>query len=283
MIVKSWNCTGLSTKLNTPTFTQWLKDADVVALQETFLDTTALQVAGFTPFIKCATPPPPGKRHRATGGLVALISSQLASVYRVLNIDSFFFEGFESQCIRFERLDDARIELPASFVLLNCYVVAQPAAFDFHGLYFALEAFLLAMDTPAIIAGDFNAHWKLPTPSRLPLPRDRDFRDFVLNLEDSGFEFHPSTPSELRKPTYVSPQGCSIIDYVFTSGIPASGFRCEQMTVFGHRTLSVQIEWPTAQATVLRDRRSHRKHFQCSPPVFSRRLCAGIRFPLPRT
>jgi exonuclease III len=169
MIFKSWNCTGLGPKLNTASFTQWVKDADVVTLQETFLDTLALQVAGFVPVIHRATPAPAGMKHQATGGLVTLISSQLASVFRFSCVELFQCDGFEGQCILFERCDDSREDLPAQFLLLNCYIVAHPAAFDYNAFYFALEAFLLAYELPTIIAGDFNAHWKT-SGARLPTP-----------------------------------------------------------------------------------------------------------------
>jgi hypothetical protein len=101
MILKAWYCTGLASKLNTPSFTRWLQDAEVVALQETFLDSCALHVAGFGPYVTCAKPAPAGKHHRATGGLVTLVSAQLASAFRVSSLDSVVFEGFENQCILF--------------------------------------------------------------------------------------------------------------------------------------------------------------------------------------
>jgi hypothetical protein len=265
MRVKSWNCTGIASKLNTPKFSRWLLDADVAALQETFLDTSALQISGFSPFIKRAQPAPPGKHHRATGGLVTLVSSQLLSAFRVSSIEGIVFDGFECQFLLFERSNDGRSDLPASFLFLNCYVVSQPATFDFGGLYFALEAMFLAFDLPVVMVGDFNAHWKLPS-SKLPSPRDRDFRDFVVHLEDACFSFYPSSPSDLRKPTYVFPKGSSVIDYMFIRGVPSSGFSCDEMTVFGHRALSVTLEWPTAPVTALRERTSHRKHFRRDPP-----------------
>ncbi len=267
MKIKSWNCTGIATKLNTVPFNRWLRDADIAALQETFLDTSALQVAGYVPFVKRATPPPPGKRHRATGGLVTLVSAQLVSTFSVKEVPIFDYQGFEWQCLRFERCDDKRVDLPSSFLILNCYVVSHPAAFDFNGLFFALEAYFLAHDVPVVMLGDFNAHWKLPlAASRIPSPRDRDFRDFVINLGDSGFDFYPSSVKDLRKPTYISTQGNSIIDYVFVKGVPSSDYRNEEVTVFGHRSQCISVSWPAAPATVLRDRTSHRKHFRVSPP-----------------
>jgi hypothetical protein len=130
MIIKSWNCTGLPNKLKSTTLSQWLKDADIAAFQETFLDTTALQVAGFSPYVKCAKPAPAGKRHRPTGGLVVLVSSQLSSIYNVSSIECFNVDGLENQCLLFERSDDARADLPASFIVLNCYVVFPSRPFS---------------------------------------------------------------------------------------------------------------------------------------------------------
>jgi hypothetical protein len=135
MKLKSWNCTGISTKLNTPNFRQLLSDADILELQETFLLSTALQVGGFTPFILPARLPPGGKKHRALGGLVTLVSCQLASSFCASSCPALDFEGFENLLVRFARCDDSRDDLPSVFYVLNCYVVAQPASFDFSGLF----------------------------------------------------------------------------------------------------------------------------------------------------
>jgi hypothetical protein len=264
MILKSWNITGLPSKINSASFRNWVRDADVITLQETFLDSTALQVAGFVPVISCAKPAPAGKNHRATGGLVTLISSQVASVFRSSVVDLFEFEGFEGQCILFERCDKGRTDLPAQFLVINCYIVAHPAPFHFSGFFFAPDAFLLAFEIHTILAGDFNAHWKAAC---LPTARDRDFRDFVIRLEDSGYAFHPSSPRDLRSPTFVSGQGCSIIDYIFVKGVPASGYRHEVQTVFGHRALRISLDWPAEPRTSLSERTSYRKHFRCDPPT----------------
>ncbi len=238
---------GGRTKLKSAKFSRWLKDADIVDLQETFLDTSALQIAGFSLIIKCARPAPPGKRHRATGGLVTLILSQLSSSFRARPVDGFAFEGLESQCLLFERCDDSRSDLPHLFLFFNFYVVAQPAAYDFSGFYFALEAFLLAHHLPAILVGDFNAHWKVSERSQV-----------------------------LKKPTFVSAKSCTIIDYIFVRGVPSSQFHREELTVFGHRGLSVSLDWPCAPAASLRERTSHRKHFRSSPePTFFSGFSSG--------
>ncbi len=141
MKIKSWNCTGISTKLKSPAFRQWLSDADIVGLQETFVPSKALQISGFTPFIKPARYPPAGKKHRALGGLATLISSQLGSLFRALESPCLDFKGFENLCVRFDRCDDSRVDLPAVFYVLNCYVVSQPATFDSLGLFFARRFF----------------------------------------------------------------------------------------------------------------------------------------------
>ncbi len=267
MKIKSWNCTGLPNKLRNPAFKRWLGDADVACFQETFLDTGALQISGFQPFVSLATPAPAGKKHRATGGLVTLVSSSIGAIYSVSWIDSIICDGLESQCLLFERTDNSRVDLPASFLILNCYVVSHPRAFDFSVFYFMLEAFLLARDVPAVILGDFNAHLLVPGGSRLPSSRDRDFCEFVARMDDSGFACFPSTPSELRKPTYIATQGCSVIDYIFVRGVPCSGFQRTELTTFGHRGLQVDLEWPQFVVTGLRDRTSHRRHFKSDPPA----------------
>ncbi len=267
MIVKSWNCTGLAGKLNTVKFCSWPNDAEVVGLQETFLDTKALQVSGFSSFIKPARPAPPGKKHRATGGLVTLVSSQLASAYRPSVLDGIDFVDFENLCVHFERLSDVRTDLPPSFTVVNCYVVAHPASFDFSGLFFALEAYLLALEGPVIILGDFNAHWRQSDAARLPSVRDRDFREFVLRMEDVGFSWCPSSAKDLRGPTFISTQGSTMIDYFFVRGAPISGYGRESLTTFGHRGLRLSVDWPAASTEVLRDRTSHRKRFRVPPPA----------------
>jgi hypothetical protein len=267
MLVKTWNCTGLSSKLKSPLFRRWLQDTDIAALQETFLDTKALQISGFTPFISPAKPAPAGKKHRATGGLVTLVSSSLASLYNISRVDGVICDGLEGLCLLFERTSATRDDLPSAFLVFNCYVVAQPGLFDFSLFYFALEAFLLARDLPVVLLGDFNAHWKLSDSLRVPSPRDQDFRDFVLRLEDSGFLFYPSSASDLRKPTFVSTQGCSIIDYIFVRGVECSRYQQQVMSTFGHRALEVSLKWPAASLTPLRDRTSHRRHFRESPPA----------------
>ncbi len=260
MIVKTWNCTGLASKLNTAKFRAWLADAEIVGLQETFQDTAALQVSGFSTFVKPARPAPPGKNHRATGGLVTLVSSQLASVYKSSIAESVDFADFENLCVRFERCADERTDLPPVFTVLNCYVIAHPASFDFSGLFFALEAFFLALDGPVVILGDFNAHWKSSDIARFPSPRDRDFREFVLRLEDAGFSWCPSSLKDLRGPTFISPQGSSVIDYFFVRGAPVSGYGRTDLSTYGHRGLRLSVDWPPASKAVLRDRTSHRKH-----------------------
>ncbi len=189
------------------------------------------------------------------GGLVTLVSSQLLSIFRVLSIDSFEFEGLESQCILFERCDVSRDDLPAQFLILNCYVAAHPCPFAFDAFYSALEAFLLAHELPVVIVGDFNAHWKTAS-SRLPTPRDRDFREFVLWVEDAGFTFFPSSARDLHQPTYLSSQGNTVINYIFVRGVPVSNFHCEQLTTFGHRALGVKLNWPLSPRTILRVRTS---------------------------
>jgi hypothetical protein len=69
--------------------------------------------------------------------------------------------------------------LPPAFVVINSYVVAQPASFDFSALFFALESYSIVADCPVIVLGDFNAHVRVPA-GQIPNPRDRDFREFVL-------------------------------------------------------------------------------------------------------
>ncbi len=265
MIIKTWNCTGLPSKVNTAKFRSWLADADIAGLQETFLDTCALQVSGFCPFIKTATPAPAGKNHRATGGLVTLVSSQLAAAYEIECVDPIEFDGFENLCIRFTRRDASRADLPHSFFIFNCYVLAQPAKFDFLGLFFALEAYLLALDAPVVLLGDFNAHWHLAR-GTLPNPRDRDFREFVVRLGDIGFAHYPSAKEDLRFPTFISAKGSTIIDYFFVRGVSSSGFGREHLTEKGHRALRLSLDWPRVSTTILRERTSWRKHFRSSPP-----------------
>ncbi len=266
MKVKSWNCTGIASRIKSPSFRNWLSDADVVGLQETFLTSTALQVSGFTPFVKPARYPPSGKKHRALGGLVTLVSSQLASSFRAAVSPSLDFDGFENLCVHFTRCDDERSDLPPEFYVLNVYVVAQPAQFEFSNLFFALEAFLAALDAPVVILGDFNAHWRFSDVGRLPNARDREFRDFVLHMGDTGFSFFPSAPQDLRWPTYISSTSATIIDYFFVRGVAASGFGRRGMTVFGHQALHLDLSWPSSPLTELRPRTSYRRHFRSDPP-----------------
>jgi hypothetical protein len=261
MKIKSWNCTGISTKLKSIAFHQWLADADIVGLQETFLPSKALQISGFTPFIKPARYPPARKKHRALGGLATLVSSQLGSSFRTSEVGSLEFEGFENLCVRFDRCADSRVDLPHVFYVLNCYVVSQPATFDFLGLFFALDAFLAGLDAPVVILGDFNAHWRISDVGRVPHARDRDFRDFANHMCDAGFVFHPSSVNDLRFPTYISSQSSTIIDYIFVRGVAAANFGRTGLTAFGHRALHLDLSWPSAPATELRPRSSYRKHF----------------------
>lgn len=168
-------------------------------------------------------------------------------------------------CLRFSRRESARVDLPQSFVIINCYVVAQPAAFDFSALFFALDAFLLSTDSPVVMLGDFNAHWQLAR-GRLPNSRDRDFCEFVYCLGDIGFEFYPSAKEDLRHPTFISLQGSTIIDYFFVRGVPSSGFGREDLTAKGHRALKLSLDWPPVSTARLCERTSQRKRFRSSPP-----------------
>lgn len=261
MTVKTWNCTGLASKLNTSKFRSWLADADIVALQETFQVSSALQVSGFSLFVKPARPAPQGKKHRATGGLVTLVLAQLSSLYRLSVVDGFDFEGFENLVVRFDIRDKTRSDLPPTFTVINCYIVSHPAAFDFSGLFFALEAFVLASEAPVVLLGGLNAHWNLSDIARYPSVCDRDFREFVLRMEDAGFSWCPSTPKDLRGPTYISPQSSSVIDYFFVRGVPVLGYAREDLSVYGHRGLRLSLDWPSSSTSVLRNRTSQRKHF----------------------
>jgi hypothetical protein len=101
--------------------------------------------------------------------------------------------------------------MPPSFVLVNVYVASFPAAVDFISFSFALETFVLALDTPVAVVGDFNAHLRTAK-GTVPTPRDRDFQDFVAHMDGRGFSFFPSTPAELAKPTFISKQGSTVID-----------------------------------------------------------------------
>jgi hypothetical protein len=248
-----------------------------VGLQETFQVTTALQVAGFSPFVKPARPAPQGKKHRAIGGLATLVSAQLSSLYSVTVVDDFDLEGFENLCLKFESRGDAKPGLPDSFTMINCYVVAHPAAFDFSGLFFALEAFILSSGGPVVLLGDLNAHWKLSDIARYPSARDRDLREFVMRMEDAGFAWCPSSLGDLRGPTYISPQSSSVIDYFFMRGVPISGYAWEDLFVYGHRGLQLSLDWPSSSSSVLRERPSHRKHFRVPPPpTFFPRLQSNL-------
>ncbi len=266
MKLKSWNCTGISSKLNTPRFCQLLSDADIVGLQETFLPSTGLQVGGFTPFVKPARPPPTGKSHCALGGLATLVSSQLAASFNASEHPGRDFAGFENILVQLVRCDNSRDDLPHVFYVLNCYVIAQPAEFDYNGLVFALDSFLAALDAPVIVLGDFNAHWRMSDLGKLPNARDRDFREFVLRMGDAGFSFHPSLPGDLRFPTYISSKSATVIDYFFVCGVVASGFGRRSMTAFGHQAIHLDLSWPSSSSTPLCARTSHRKHFWVSPP-----------------
>jgi hypothetical protein len=267
MRVKSWNCTGIASRIKSPPFRNWLSDADIVGLQETFLTSSALQISGFTPFVKPARYPPSGKKHRALGGLVTLVSSQLGSSFRTSEVQCLNFDGFENQCVRFDRCDENREDLPSVFFVLNCYVVSQPTPFDFSGLFFALDAYLAALDAPVVILGDFNAHWRFSDVGRVPNARDREFRDFVLHMGDTGFSFFPSTSQDLRYPTFISSKSSTVIDYFFVRGVAASGFGRRGLTVFGHQALHLDLSWPSAPLTELRPRTSYRKHFRSPPPA----------------
>ncbi len=226
-----------------------------------------MQIGGFTPFIKPARPPPAGKSHRALGGLATLVSSQLASTFCASEHPGLDYAGFENLLVRFARCDDSRDDLAPVFYVLNCYVVAKPAEFDFNGLFFALDGFLVALDAPVVVLGDFNAHWRLSDLGRLPNARDRDFREFVLRMGDTGFSFYPSAPGDLRYPTYISPLSATVIDYFFVRGVEASGFGRRSMSAFGHQALHLELSWPSAPSTPLRARTSYRKHFRESPPA----------------
>ncbi len=231
MKVKSWNCTGLGPKLKLRFVREWLKDADLVCLQETLVDTSAVQFPGFSHFIRPATYSSGGKRRLPKGGLISLVSSQLLSAFSVTRVSDLEFDGLECLCLYFERLDASRSDLPASFLFFNFYVITQPAPFDYNAFFFALDAYCRAFDAPVVIGGDFNAHLKCRGTS-VPNARDRDFREFAVRMEDSGFEFFPSG-RDLERPTFLSGQGCTVIDYWFVRGWPVRGLACRILHLSG--------------------------------------------------
>ncbi len=243
-------------------------------LQETFVDTAAVQFPGFMHFVRPATYGPGKKKGRPRGGLATLVSSQLLSAFSVSRLEDFVFEGLECLCVRLEKLDVAREDLPSSFVLLNFYVVSLPAQFDYNAFYFALESYCLALDSPVVIGGDFNAHLR-SRGSSVPNMRDRDFREFAVRMEDGGFEFFPSG-SDLDRPTFISDRGCTVIDYWFVKGVACSGFRAVELTEKGHRALQLDLDWPAVTRTTLRDRTSYRRHFRSSPPPDFFGLFSGV-------
>jgi hypothetical protein len=265
MILKSWNCTGLSPKLKERYFRSWLADADIAAIQETFITTNTVQVPGFISFVRPAVYGPEGKKSRGRGGLVTLVSAQLTAAYNVTRVDDCAFEGLECLILKFSRADPGRVDLPSSFLVFNAYLVSHPAAFDFEGFYFVLNSYLLAHDVPSIILGDFNSHLRVRK-GVVPTPRDRDFQEFVARLAHDDFEFFPSSESDLRRPTFISDTGCTVIDYIFVHGAPCSNFLSVDLTTKGHRALQVRLDWPGVVLTGLRARTSHRRHFRESPP-----------------
>jgi hypothetical protein len=261
MIVKTWNCTGLSSKVKHRYFRNWLRDADILALQETFVTGAAVQFPGFVHFLRPATYGSSKKKLR--GGIATLVSSQLASIFDITRIEDLEFEGLESVCLKFDRKVD-RSDLPSSFLVLNVYVVAQPAQFDYSAFYFALEAFFAAFDMPVILLGDFNAHLRVRH-SQIPNARDRDFQEFMLRLGDGGFTHFPAG-EDLRNPRFISDQGCTVIDYIAVRGAPCSGYALEDLTSKGHRSLKISVDWPAFMRSGVRTRTSHRRHFRSLPP-----------------
>ncbi len=264
MRVKSWNCSGLPPKIRQRWFRQWLDDADIVNLQETFIDTAAVQFSGFAHFVRPAIPVPRGKKGRPKGGLITLVSSQLMSAYSVTRVDDLVFDGLECLCLKFDRVDASRVELPSSFLVFNFYVISQPAQFDYNSFFFALEAFCLAFDAPVVISGDFNAHL-VHRGTAVPNVRDRDFREFAVRAEDGGYAFFPNG-ADLNTPTFLSDQGCTVIDYFFVRGVQCSRFKREDLTDKGHRALQLDLDWPPASVTELHDRSSHRRHLRETLP-----------------
>jgi exonuclease III len=158
MIVKTWNCTRLGNKVKKGFFRRWLHDADITSLQETFVPDAAVQFPGFIHYLRPATYGASKKKLR--GGLATLVSSQLSSAFSIATVEDMEFEGLESICLRIERVVD-RCDLPCGFIVLNVYVVAQLAGFDYSTFYYALEAYLSAFDLPVIVMGDFNAHLRV--------------------------------------------------------------------------------------------------------------------------
>ncbi len=264
MLVKSWNCTGLQPKLRTQYFRRWLADADIACLQETFV--TSVRVGGFQVFVKPARTAPANQQRRPIGGLATLISSQLGAAFKFDLCDAFDYEGVESLCVRFTKIDACRDDLPSVFYVFNLYVVAQPPAFDFNGFYVALDCFLNLHECPVVLAGDFNAHLHPLSFTALPNARDRDFREFVARLDGGGVQIHPFTDQEVRKPTFISKKGCTVIDYVMVRGAPCSGFERVDLTSKGHRALQISVDWPQVQVSEMRDRTSYRRHFRLPPP-----------------
>ncbi len=262
MIVKTWNCTGLAGKLKLRVFRNWLGGADIAAIQETFLTDNSLRVPGFQQFSRPATYGPGGKKYRGRGGLVTLVSSQLSSAFSVSRVEDLQFQGLECLCLKFDKIG-ARDDLPAEFIVLNVYVTAQPAPFDYGAFFFALEAYFMAFGCPVVVLGDFNAHLRV-SPSSLPTARDRDFQEFVLRMGDTGFQHFPSG-ADLDIPTFISGQGCTVIDYLMVRGAPCSAFKHEDLSDKGHRALRLQIDWPPTTLTALQDRTSYRRHFRVQP------------------
>ncbi len=262
MIVKTWNCTGLSNKIKLRAFRQWLHGSDIVSLQETFIASGAVQFPGYNHFLVPATYGAGGKK-KLRGGLATLVSAHLSSAFNISVIEGFEFEGLESLCLKFDRLAD-RVDLPVGFIVLNVYVAAQPAQFCYSAFYFALEAFLSSFDVPVLVMGDFNAHLRVKH-TLLPNARDRDFQEFMLRMGDAGFAHFPAGV-DLDRPTFISERGCTVIDYFVIRGAPCSGYALEDITDKGHRSLRISVDWPSATVTGLRDRTSHRRHFRTSTP-----------------
>jgi hypothetical protein len=121
-----------------------------------------------------------------------------------------------------------------------------------------------AFDLPIILMGDFNAHLRVRH-SSVPNSSDRDFQEFMLRMGDGGFAHYPAG-SDLDTPTFISDQGCTVIDYVVVRGAPCSGYALEDLTPKGHRSLRLLVDWPAFTQSGVRARTSHRRHFRSSPP-----------------
>lgn len=218
--ILSWNIAGLRSKKEDNNWLNFLKQYDIVALQETWDKDCNFWIDGFTSHFVPAQSSAAG---RDKGGLLILVSVHIRGRVKRVECTSANFLILEISL-----MDGTKL------ILVNCYNSQQEDHPNEHLNW--LSEFLISYKESQttfcyfIVMGDFNVHLcnmncqivdidgpELTCPQHFEHTSKGEALEKLLSCNDL---FEAGFPDEMtRTPTYVA-RGCkSIIDYIFLSSV----------------------------------------------------------------